>query len=129
MVSLVNMTLLKPINSILEERGRRTKGRIGEAQRILARKEEKMLEYQSRLREARGSGYMLLEEERSAASRERERKVSAVKAEVIRWCEREKENLKKDEADVKASLMNYASGRASEIGVRILGRPIKSMQR
>ena len=50
MVALLNVTLLKPINRILEERERRTKGRIGEAQKILASVEAQMLEYQRRLR-------------------------------------------------------------------------------
>lgn len=129
MVSLLNMTLLKPINRILEERERRTKGRIGEAQRILAGVDEKMVEYQRRLREARGSVYILLEDERSGASRERERKLSAVKAEVTRWRDEEKENLNKDEADVKAKLLRDARERGSEIGARILGRPIRSLER
>jgi F-type H+-transporting ATPase subunit b len=126
MVALLNVTLLKPINRILEERDRRTKGRIGETQKILASVDERMLEYQRRLREARGSGYLLLDEERGAASRSRDQLVSTVKAEVARWIAEEKENLKKAEAEVKASLIKDAGTRAAEIGSRILGRPIRS---
>jgi F-type H+-transporting ATPase subunit b len=129
MVALLNVTLLKPINRILEERERRTKGRIGEAQKILASVEERMQEYQRRLRDARGTGYLLLDEERSAASRNREQLVSAVKAEVVQWQEEEKDNLKKAEAQVKASLMKDAGSRAAEIGSRILGRPIRTQKR
>lgn len=124
MVALLNVTLLKPINRILEERERRTKGRFGEAEQILASVDEKMLEYQRRLRDARGSGYLLLEDERSAASRKREQLVSAVKAEVVQWHEEEKENLKKAEADVRARLMKDAGARAVEISSRILGRQV-----
>lgn len=126
MVSFLNATLLKPINRILEERERRTSGRLGEAQSVLVSVDEKMAEYQRRLREARGSGYVLLEEERSAASREREQKVSAVKVEVTRWRDEQKENLKRDETAVKATLMKDAGVRASEISGRILGRPRRS---
>ena len=124
MVALLNVTLLKPINRILEERERRTKGRMGEAQEILASVDERMLEYQRRLRDARGTGYLLLDEERSSASRNREELVSAVKEEVMRWQEQEKENLKRAEADVRASLVKDAGTRAAEIGSRILGRPV-----
>ena len=124
MVSLLNATLLKPINRILAERERRTKGRFGEAHEILASVDKKMLEYQRRLRDARGVGYALLDEERSAASRNREEMVSAVKAEVMQWHDEEKESLKKTEADVKANLMKDASARATEISTRILGRSI-----
>ena len=127
MVSLLNATLLKPINRILESRERRTKGRIGEAERILSSVDEKMREYQTRLREARGSGYSLLEEERSGAARNREGLVSSVKAEVSEWQAAEKEKLKQDEAEVKARLVKDAAARASEIGARILGRPVRSI--
>jgi len=98
---------------------------MGEAQKILASVDERMLEYQRRLRDARGTGYVLLEEERSAASRKREELVSAVKGEIVLWREQEKENLKKAEAEVKASLIKDAGARAAEIGSRILGRPIR----
>jgi F-type H+-transporting ATPase subunit b len=126
MVALLNLTLLKPINRILEERERRTKGRMGDAQKTLASVDERMLEYQRRLRDARGAGYLLLEEERTAASRNREQLVSGVKTEVMRWQEQERENLRKAEADVRASLIKDAGARAAEIGSRILGRPIRS---
>src|SRR6185295_4007845 len=109
---------------ILAERGRRTKGRFGEAQEILASVDKKMLEYQQRLRDARGVGYALLDEERSAASRNREEMVSAVKAEVMQWHDEEKEKLKTAEADVKANLVKDAGARATEISARILGRSI-----
>lgn len=129
MVALLNVTLLKPINRILEERERRTKGRMGEARKTLARIDEKMLEYQRRLREARGAGYLLLEEERSAASRNREQLVAVVKAEVVRWQEEEKDNLQTAEAAAKAGLIKDAGPRAVEIGSRILGRPIRTEKR
>jgi len=124
MVSLLNATLLKPINRILADRERRTKGRFGEAQEILASVDKKMLEYQQRLRDARGVGYALLDEERSAASRNREEMVSAVKAEVMQWHDEEREKLKTAEADVKANLVKDAGARATEISARILGRSI-----
>jgi F-type H+-transporting ATPase subunit b len=129
MVGLLNVTLLKPINRILEERERRTKGRMGEAQEILTRIDEKMLEYQRRLRDARGAGYLLLEEGRSAASRNREEMVSVVKVEVNLWQEQERENLKTAEAGAKAALIKDAGVRAAEIGSRILGRPIRMEKR
>lgn len=129
MVALLNVTLLKPINRVLEERERRTKGRMGEAQETLARIDEKMREYQRSLREARGAGYLLLEEERSAASRNREQLVSLVKAEVVRWQEQEKDNLQTAEAAAKVGLIKDAGARAIEIGSRILGRPIRMEKR
>ena len=124
MVALLNATLLKPLNRVLEERERQTKGRAGEARAALLQVEERMREYERRLREARGAGYALLDRERVAASQERERKVATIKAEVTELRSKEKERLSKDEAIVKASLALDAQQRASEISGRILGRRI-----
>jgi F0F1-type ATP synthase membrane subunit b/b' len=85
-----------------------------------------MLEYQRRLREARGIGYALLDEERSTAAREREQKVSAVKEEVARLRDQEKARLTNDEAAVRATLTQDARVRAAEISARIMGRPGRS---
>jgi F-type H+-transporting ATPase subunit b len=126
MVSVLNATLLKPINRILEERERRTSGRLGEAQKVLSSIDERMLEYQRRLREARGVGYTSMEEERSAAAREREQKVSAVKEEVARLRDQEKARLKNDEAAVRETLTRDARVRAAEITARIIGRQGRS---
>lgn len=124
MVALLNATLLKPLNRILEERDRQTKGRAGEARTALARVEERMQEYERRLREARGAGYALLDRERLAASQERERRIASIKAEVGDQRSIEKEKLSKAETNVKASLAADARQRASEISGRILGRHI-----
>jgi F-type H+-transporting ATPase subunit b len=124
MVGLLNATLLRPISRVLEERERRTRGRLTEAQRILASVAQKVAEYEHRIREARGAGYMLLEEQRSALSREREQKVAEVKTEVAGWLHEQKEKLKTDVEHMQASLEEDARTRALEIGRQILGRPV-----
>ncbi|HLN99751.1 MAG TPA: ATP synthase F0 subunit B [Pyrinomonadaceae bacterium] len=122
MVALLNVTLLKPINRVLEERDRRTKGRLGEARDVLARVDQKVANYETRLREARTRGYQWLEQERKSASQERERKVAALAAELASWREEEKEKLKRDGELVKGALTKDAQLRAFEISNRILGR-------
>jgi F-type H+-transporting ATPase subunit b len=124
MVALLNATLLKPLNRVLEERDRQTKGRAGEARTVLAQVEERMQEYERKLREARGAGYALLDRERLAASQERERRIATIKAEVGEQRSIEKERLSGAEANVKASLATDAQQRAAEISGRILGRHI-----
>lgn len=127
MVTVLNATLLKPINRILEERERRTSGRLSEAQKVLTSIDDKMLEYQRRLREARGNGYTLMEEERGAAAREREQKVSAVKEDVARLRDQERARLTNDEANVRETLTRDARVRAAEISARIIGRSARSL--
>ena len=125
MVGLLNLTLLKPINRILNERERRTKGRLGEAQALLAIVNEKMEAYERGLREARASGYQQLEVERGAASQERERRVAEFQIEITGWRQKEIADLRAEEEKVKASLTTDARALASEISGRILGRPVK----
>lgn len=124
MVALLNVTLLKPINRILEERERLTRGRFSEAQRTLHTVNEKLLEYERRLREARAEGYALMERERAVISEERQRKLADVKSEIARLLSTEKDKLKIEGAQVKSKLAVDARGIALEIGRQILGRPI-----
>jgi F-type H+-transporting ATPase subunit b len=126
MVALLNVTLLKPINRILEERERLTRGRLSEAQRTLLTVNEKLSEYERRLREARAEGYALMERERAVISEERQRKLAEVKSEVARLISTEKEKLKIEGAQVKSKLAVDARAIALEIGRQILGRPIAS---
>jgi F-type H+-transporting ATPase subunit b len=124
MVALLNVTLLKPINRILESRERRTKGRFAEAQSILASLSERLLEYESRLREARAEGYVLLEEERAAVSRERESKVAEIKVEVATWLQEQKEKLRLDAEQIRVTLEKDAKTMALEIARQILHREV-----
>lgn len=124
MVALLNVTLLKPINRILEERDRRTKGRTSEAMSALEQVSARLREYEGRTREARARGYALMEEERSAASREREQKMAGVKSEVATWLADEKSALQKQQEQAKVTLGAEAQARAKEISGQILGRTI-----
>lgn len=124
MVSLLNVMLLRPITRILEERDRLTRGRLTEAQRILADVDEKVGEYERRMREARADGYAFLERQRAAVSREREQKVGEFKAEVNTWLSGEKQKLRSDVEQVRVSLETDSRTRALEIGRQILGRRV-----
>ena len=124
MVALLNATLLGPINRILVARERRTKGRIAEAELALLSADQKLREYERRLREARASGYAMLDEVRLRAGREREERLSDVKADLDRWRDEEREKIKQDEVGARVKLMNDARGRAVEISRRILGREV-----
>jgi F0F1-type ATP synthase membrane subunit b/b' len=124
MVALLNATLLKPISRILESREKRTKGRVAEAKTTLAVANEKLTDYESRLRAARAEGYALLEKERTAVSRERERKVAAIKAEVAEWLNDQKEQLRIAGEQIKATLKQDAKTIALQITQHILRREI-----
>ncbi len=124
MVFVLNATLFKPINRILEEREKRTRGRSGEAQDILRRVDEKLAHYENTLREARAEGYRLMERERAAAMSERQTKLNAVREEVNRLIAEEKESIYAQADEARASLEKDARRIAADIGAQILHRPI-----
>lgn len=124
MVALLNATLLKPINRILEERERLTKGRLNEAQHTLLTVNEKLNDYERRLREARAEGYALMERERAAVSDERQRKLAEVRSELTGMLTSEKEKLKVEGEQVRGKLSVDARNIALQIGRQILGRSV-----
>lgn len=124
MIFVLNRTLFKPINRILEERERRTRGRSSEAQDILQRVETSLSQYERSLREARGESYRLLEVQRAEAMRERQQKLGGVRAETEQLIEGEKEALKVQANDARSTLEGEARKMAASISSQILGRPV-----
>ena len=124
MVAILNATLLKPINRVLQERERLTSGRLTEAQAVLSNVEQKMREYERQLREARSEGYALLEHERSALTRAREQKLAALRAEIGELLSEEKERLAGEALRAQAALAADSQNLAREISQHILRRPV-----
>ncbi len=126
MVFVLNNTLFKPINRILEERERRTRGRSGEARDILQRVDEATTNYERSLREARAEGYRLMERERAEAMNERQAKLNALREEVVRNVEEEKALIRSQAEEARQRLEADARSIAAEISSQILHRPIGS---
>lgn len=124
MVALLNATLLRPINRILAQRERLTRGRLSEAESTLLKVEEKMRDYERLLRETRAEGYVMMERQRAKVSAEREEKIANIRAEVRRQLSQEREQLKVETERVKNTLRSEARALAVEISRRILRRPI-----
>jgi len=124
MVFVLNATLFKPINRILEEREKRTRGRSGEAHDILRRVEESLTRYEQTLREARAEGYRLMEQERATAVGERQAKLAEVREELDGLVAEQKKAINAQAEEVRATLAVEAHRLATEIGSQILRRPI-----
>ncbi|HKO60685.1 MAG TPA: hypothetical protein VJV03_05955 [Pyrinomonadaceae bacterium] len=124
MVAILNATLLKPINRVLQERERLTAGRLTEAQSVLSNVEEKMREYERQLREARSEGYALLESERATLTKSREQKLAELRAEIAALLAEEKEQLAVEAARARATLDIDSQKLARDISQQILRRPL-----
>ncbi|MBV9211332.1 MAG: ATP synthase F0 subunit B [Acidobacteria bacterium] len=124
MIFVLNATLFKPINRILEERERQTRGRSGETGGILRRVEEGLSNYERTLREARAEGYRLMEQERTRAMTERQHQLNAVREEVGRSLEEQKETIRVQTEDARKTLQEDSRRLAADIGEHILQRPV-----
>lgn len=123
MIYILNATLFRPINKILAERERRTRGGTGEAHDILQRVANSMNRYERSLREARTEGYRLLEQARAEALLERQNQISALRAEIETSTEEQTRLLQSQSEQARASLETDARKMAADISRQILNRP------
>ena len=122
MVFVLNRLLFKPINTVLEEREKRTRGRSGEAREVIRRVEESVANYENSLRKARTEGYRLLEQQQAEAFGERQRRLSLVRKEIEGQIEEQKGVIRAQADEARATLEGEAARIASGISSQILGR-------
>jgi len=122
MVAVVNRTLLRPINKILEERDKHILGRVDEAKEMRQAREQTLAEYTSALSKARSDGYHLIERERAIAVREKDEKVKAVKDEITRRLDAELQMTRDQEDKVRGELEGQAATLSGLITDQILRR-------
>jgi F-type H+-transporting ATPase subunit b len=116
LIYILNHTLFKPINRVLEERERLGAGRISEARRMLGEYEERLKRYESRLREARGDAYQRLES----------RMIAEVKAETTVQIDAARQEIAKQAAGAKQSIEKDARAMAVTISSQILRRSVSA---
>ena len=124
MVYVLNATLFKPINQILAAREKRTKGRLSEAQEIMASVTEKTSDYEKSLRQARAEAYAYSEAQRAEAMKDRQQRVNEMRAQLAESLAREKQAIDRQAGSARAELDSESRQIAAEIGSRILNRPI-----
>ena len=128
MVWLLNITLYKPINQILANREKRTRGRLSEAEEISQSVSQKLSEYERSLRQARAAAYALSEAERAEAMKDRQAKLNEMREELAQSIAQEKKTIEQQAADARAALEVESRSIAREIGSRVLSRPISDGQ-
>jgi F-type H+-transporting ATPase subunit b len=124
MVYVLNATLYKPINKILESREKRTRGRLSEAQEIMKGVKEKLADYEASLRQARSEAYALSENQRAEAMMERQRRVNEMRAELAQSIGSAKDVIQQQAVQARASLEIDSRQIARDISSRVLNRPV-----
>ena len=128
MVYVLNATLYRPINQILESREKRTRGRLTEAQEIMQSVSEKLREYERSLRQARAEAYAQTESQRAAAMKERQQNLNEMRAQLTQMMMQEKKTIEQQAADARVVLEAEARRLAREIGSRVLSRPLSDAE-
>ncbi len=124
MIFILNRTLFRPVNRVLEEREQRTVGRSGEARGVLQRVEESLSRYERTLREARAESYRLMERQQAEATGARQQKIGLVKQEVGDLIEGQKREIQAQAEDARATLEGEARRVAASVSAQILGRSV-----
>jgi len=120
MIWILNRTLFRPINEVIDAREKQKGGDGGEAASILKNVEEKESKYKNALLDARTTGYELIEKEQQNAAADREQKLAVVKAETAASFAAGKTDLEKEAAAARASISTDASKMADKITASIL---------
>jgi len=120
MIYILNRTLYRPINRILEARTKNKGNYFGEAEQILGTVTEKESRYNKELLEARSSGYELIEKEQRAAAAEREAKLAAAKNEVADRLSSGRSEIEGQATEARAAIAAEADSLADRITTGIL---------
>jgi F-type H+-transporting ATPase subunit b len=123
MVFILNVTLFRPINRVLEEREEQTRGRTSHAQKIFKQIEVDLSTYEQSLRGARAEGYRLLEQQRVEALQERQRTLRMLREELEDSSEQEKQSIYAQGEQARLTLEEDSQRVAAEISQHILRRP------
>ena len=126
MVYILNATLYKPINQILANREKWTRGRFGEAEEISESVKQKLADYERSLRTARSEAYAFTEQQRSEAVKERQQKLNEVRQQLAGTVATEKAAIQSQADQARAALQIDAREIAVQIGSRVLKRTISS---
>lgn len=120
MIWVLNRTLYKPINRIIESREKNKGGRSSEAVGILKDVDAKEARYVKEMLDARSAGYELIEKEQRRAVAERDQRLDEARAEVAKKFDRGRAMLDRQAAETQAAIRAEAEKMADKIAANIL---------
>jgi len=120
MIWVLNRTLYRPINRIIEARDKSKGGRSTEAVDILKDVNAKESRYTRELLDARTAGYELTEQEQKKAVAAREMQLAEANAEVTAKFESGKADLEAQAARARSTIGTEAEKMADTIAANIL---------
>lgn len=120
MIWVLNRTLFKPINAIIEKRSKQKVGRGGEAAEILKTVEAKRKEYDAEMLRIRSESYDYIEKGRAEAVELRQSTISEAKEAASGRLNKEREELREQVAETRVQIALEAEKMAEKISDNIL---------
>jgi len=129
LVWALDRLLFRPVNQILDERERRTRGYRAEAKAMEAESARERARYEELVKRARAEGYQLVEARRREALERRERLLRTVREEARASVERARRELAEQVQETKGYLEQEAGELAREMVRQVLGRRVEEVTR
>lgn len=120
MIYILNRTLYRPINRVLQGRIKNKGNYFGEAEEILKKVDEKESRYSKELLDARSAGYELIEKEQKKAAAAREKKLAEAKDEVANRLSSGRSEIEQQASTARASIESEADVLADRITASVL---------
>jgi F-type H+-transporting ATPase subunit b len=124
LIFILNRTLFRPINQVLDERERLGVGRLGEAKQMLAQYEQRLAQYEEQLRAARAEAYQHLEAQRREAQTARQETLAQVRTETAAQIADAQQAIREQTEAAKQNLQGEARAMAATISSQLLQRPV-----
>lgn len=124
LVFILNATLFRPINQVLEEREKMSGGTAHAAHGLLKEYEKKVMLYEDGIRNARHEAYQYAEAQRREALAARQDVIAQVKADATTQIEAAKQEIAAQTVVARTQLENDAQAMAATISASILHRPV-----
>ena len=126
LIFILNATLFRPINKVLEERDKLSGGASHEAKHLIKEYDKKVMMYEDGVRNARSEAYQYSEAQRREAMFERQNLMAQAKAEALTQIEAAKLDIAAQTTAASANLEKEAREMAAKISTSILHRPVNA---
>lgn len=124
LVFILNATLFRPLNKVLEDREKMSGGASHEARDLIKEYEKKVMLYEDGIRNARHEAYQYAESQRHEALAVRQDLIAEAKAEATAQIEAAKQEIANQAAAARVGLEKEAMAMAAKVSTSILHRPV-----
>jgi F-type H+-transporting ATPase subunit b len=125
---VLNRTFFRPMDRTLKERHDRIEGAKVEAEEIRKASQERVLEFEKRMRDARRAADLQMAEARNQALGEKTKVVSEKRVETEKMLSDARSDIKKKTDDARRQLEAEGLNFAHQIASQILNRPVQRKQ-